>query len=98
VARPHAREAGGVPYGNAPEWMQSWDLFRTFAFPLEDCLNLVYDGVRYTHALHGSGYDAAVVWSTPIWLKNPRQMTLIRGYVELAEAAGLKRLIRMSRH
>ena len=54
---------------------------------------MVWDGTQYTHELCGTDCRNTVVWSTPIWVKNPQQMTVIRGYVELADAAGLHRLI-----
>lgn len=95
--REREEEAGSVHYDNAPEWVRSWDDFLRFTSPLESCRNLVYDGTSYTHALFGSGRDDAITCIAPNWRENPRHMTVIRGYVELAEAAGLRRLIRMWR-
>jgi hypothetical protein len=89
-------EAGAVHYDNAPEWARSWEEFRRLAFPLEGCRNLgVYDGTKYTHSMFEREHETSVTWVNPSWLENPLQMTVIRGYMELAEAAGLRRLLRM---
>ena len=91
------REAGTVHYDNAPEWARSWEEFRRFAFSLEACRNLLYDGTTYIHSMFERACETSVTWINPSWRDNPLQMTVIRGYMELAEAAGLRRLLRMWR-
>ena len=91
-------ESGTVHYDNAPEWARSWEEFCRFALPLEDCRNLgVYDGTRYIHSMFERERETSVTWVNPGWLENPLQMTVVRGYMELVEAAGLRRLLRMRR-
>src|SRR5687768_6985495 len=77
------REAGTVHYDNAPEWARSWEAFRRFAFPLESCRNSTYDGTTYTHSMFEREHETSVTWVNPSWVKNPLQMTVIRGYMEL---------------
>jgi hypothetical protein len=89
-------ETGTVHYDNAPEFARSWEEFRRFVFPLESCRNSMFDGTTYTHSMCERERETSVTWVSPTWLKNPLQMTVIRGYMELAEAAGLGRLLRMS--
>ncbi len=91
------REAGTVHYDNAPEWARSWESFCRFALPLEGCRNAVFDGTSYTHSVLEHGRETSVKWHSPSWLKNPLQMTVIRGYMELAETAGLRRLLQLWR-
>ena len=92
-----SHEMGTVHYDNAPEWVRSWEEFRRFAFPLESCRNSMYDGTTYTHSICERERETSVTWVNPTWLNNTLQMTVIRGYMELAETAGLRRLLRMPR-
>lgn len=91
------RETGTVHYDNAPEWARSWESFCRFALPLESCQNLCFDGTGYTHSVVERDRETSVKWVNPSWLKNPLQMTVIRGYMELAETAGLRRLLQLWR-
>ena len=86
-------EAGEVLDDNAPGWARSWGSFRSFSLGLDACRNVVCDGAQYAHELCGIDCRSTVVWGNPHWLKNPQQMTVIRGYIEVVDAAGLHRLI-----
>jgi hypothetical protein len=90
-------DVGSLSYDNAPELGESWNAFRSFCLRVEACRNRVYDGTQYTHMLSDSGGEYAMTWLNPTWPKNPQQMAVVRSYVEIAEAAGLNRLIRMWR-
>jgi hypothetical protein len=90
-------ESGTVHYDNAPEYIRSWQEFRRLAFPLESCRNSMYDGTTYIHTMFERQRETTVTWMNPNWRDNPLQMTVIRGYMELAEAARLWRLLRMWR-
>ena len=90
-------EAGTVHYDNAPEWARSWDEFLRIARPLEACDNKMYDAIGYIHSMLDLECESSVKWLNPNGRENALQLIVIQGYAQLAEAAGLRRLIRLQR-
>ena len=88
------RGQGRVKSRRAPAPFTSWGAFVRAASPLPDCSTETLDGVVYRHKMLFDGRLLDVEWANPDEVQHAPQLALVRGYMELVRAAGLRRVVK----
>ncbi len=89
----HVCESSTLGYAEPPEIMASWDSFVAWAWPIDSCETLLYDGINYVHEVTKGAETRVVGWLNPRWGQNTQQMYLIVSYLHIIKRAKLDHLL-----